>query len=143
MPVIMNKWYSVTELAKMQLPGFPGSIRGIDKLAKRQNWPSRPRQGRGGGLEYPISALPLPAQESLLRAESQEIIAQSSALVPVSVQHPVSNLNIAQQKAEGDARAALITGRGQEKMEAKREILALVEKVKKAGVESKMGTLAG
>ena len=129
----MNKWYSVTELAKLQLPGLPGSIRGIDKLAKRQNWPSRPRQGRGGGLEYPISALPLPAQESLLRTESREIIAQSSALVAQPVQHPVSNLNIAQQKAEGDARAALITGRGQEKMEAKREILALVESVKRSG----------
>ncbi len=53
----MRDWYSASKLAG--LPGLPGTERGIQLLAKREAWPSRPRAARGGGREYPLSSLPI------------------------------------------------------------------------------------
>ena len=52
----MKVYVVAAELAGM--PGMPGSIRGIQKKALRENWMSRPRKGRGGGKEYAVSSLP-------------------------------------------------------------------------------------
>jgi putative transposase len=60
-----QEWYTARELAGLALPGLPGSERGIQMLAKREGWPHRPRAGRGGGREYPLSALPKEAQTAL------------------------------------------------------------------------------
>jgi len=54
-------WKSAKEWAGLGLPGVPASDRGIQKKAKREAWPSRKRAGSGGGLEYPLSALPAAA----------------------------------------------------------------------------------
>lgn len=59
----MNEWATVAELAG--LPGMPATVSGVIRAAKREAWPSRPRSGRGGGREYPVSALPAPTQEAL------------------------------------------------------------------------------
>jgi hypothetical protein len=48
-------------------PGLTSSRRGLAAKAKREGWKSRKRQGRGGGLEYHISSLPLATQEHLSR----------------------------------------------------------------------------
>ena len=58
----MKEWFSASEMAK--LLGI--SKRGCINRANRENWQSRARQGRGGGLEYHISALPLETQRELL-----------------------------------------------------------------------------
>lgn len=44
--------YSAAELATLKLPGMPASARNMQELVRRENWPSRKRSGRGGGLEY-------------------------------------------------------------------------------------------
>ncbi|HAX75752.1 MAG TPA: hypothetical protein DCY88_07935 [Cyanobacteria bacterium UBA11372] len=59
-------WYSSVEL--VGLPGLPSSQRSIQRLAKREKWPSRLRQKRGGGWEYPLSCLPQETQAALLAA---------------------------------------------------------------------------
>lgn len=51
-------WKTAREWADLALPGLPKTERGLQLVAQRESWPSRPRQGRGGGLEYPLSALP-------------------------------------------------------------------------------------
>lgn len=62
-----DAWHTAAELAAMGLPGLPGTARNINATASRQEWPHRPRQGRGGGREYPVSALPERARAALAR----------------------------------------------------------------------------
>jgi len=128
--MIVKDWFSAQECA--DLLGM--SKAGFIKMAVRKEYKNRPRQGRGGGLEYHFSSLPLPAQEALLRAESREIMTQAPVPAAVSTALTVqpAATDIA-RKAEGDAKAALITGRAQVRMDAKREILALIETAKRAG----------
>jgi hypothetical protein len=50
----MTAFATAAELA--QLPGFPGSERRAREAARRMGLPSRPRVGRGGGLEWLVPA---------------------------------------------------------------------------------------
>jgi putative transposase len=58
--------YTAKELA--DLPGMPASLKGVLQKATRENWPSQPRAGRGGGREYPLASLPKETREHLLNA---------------------------------------------------------------------------
>ncbi|MGE4406082.1 DNA-binding protein [Pseudomonas sp.] len=60
-----SEWFTASDLAALKLPGMPGSDRGVQLKAERENWASRPRQGRGGGSEYHLSALPEPTRVAL------------------------------------------------------------------------------
>jgi putative transposase len=51
-----EQFYTAKQLAG--LPGIPGTEQAINRMAKRENWPHRNREGRGGGREYAESALP-------------------------------------------------------------------------------------
>lgn len=65
-------WFSAQELADMRLPGLPTSKRRVNILAETLGWRDfgpervRPRQARGGGMEYHVSVLPYEAQQALL-----------------------------------------------------------------------------
>ncbi|MGZ8171847.1 MULTISPECIES: transposase domain-containing protein [Methylobacter] len=49
-------YYGAKELAG--LAGMPGTVQRVNDKAKRDNWLHRTRTGKGGGKEYPLSALP-------------------------------------------------------------------------------------
>lgn len=49
-------FYTAKQLAG--LPGMPGTEQAVNRTAKRENWPYRQREGRGGGREYAESGLP-------------------------------------------------------------------------------------
>ncbi|MBI2313542.1 MAG: transposase [Betaproteobacteria bacterium] len=72
-----EKHYSAADLAG--LPGLPTTERAIQLRAKRESWPSRPRAGRGGGREYPLSALP-PATRAHLAAQLASEAAKAGRL---------------------------------------------------------------
>ncbi len=55
-------WITASEIVKRQLPGLPTSRRGVEYKAKAENWSFRSKQGKGGGKEYALSALPKEAQ---------------------------------------------------------------------------------
>ncbi len=59
----MKEWFTARELAG--LLGMPATVSGVIRLAKRENWQSRKRQGRGGGREYHIQSLPEAARAHL------------------------------------------------------------------------------
>lgn len=63
---INNLHYTARELAGK--PGMPGTKSAVIRMAKRENWQSRDRTGRGGGREYPLSTLPKQTQIALLMA---------------------------------------------------------------------------
>lgn len=65
-----REWFTAAELADLGLPHVPTSKGNVILMARREGWDApealgrtwRPRQGRGGGIEYHISALPAPTQ---------------------------------------------------------------------------------
>ncbi|WP_269220957.1 DNA-binding domain-containing protein [Brevundimonas vesicularis] len=68
-------WWTAQELAMQTLPGLPSTKRKINEMAAQQGWAgrvntagvrlARPRKGRGGGLEYHYTVLPVPAVAAL------------------------------------------------------------------------------
>ena len=66
-------WFTAAELEALALPGLPGTRRGIALAADVQGWTLpeaegrtwRRRAGRGGGIEYHLSALPLASRAKL------------------------------------------------------------------------------
>lgn len=71
----VQEWFTASELADLALPGLPIDKRSINRRAREENWQmrssavgdalSRPRIGRGGGIEFHISLLPGTAQIAL------------------------------------------------------------------------------
>ena len=66
-------WYSAAELALLKLPGLPGTERAIRTRAERHLWQNREREKSGGGREYPIAALPKPAQQAIANRTLQAL----------------------------------------------------------------------
>ncbi|TSD85990.1 DDE-type integrase/transposase/recombinase [Mycobacterium sp. KBS0706] len=98
-------WFTAKALAGMGLPGLSSDFSTIIRRAKRESWPARERQGRGGGREYPISALPTSARTALARRALQVPMAVPAPqpIAPVRAEH----LKIWQRTAM-DARAELV-----------------------------------
>ena len=70
----MKVWLTAQEIAELELPGLPGTKRGVNALAERDRWQdyralARERGGRegGGGIEYHIDLLPMPVRIAYLR----------------------------------------------------------------------------
>lgn len=59
-----KNYFTAQELAG--LPGMPSTVRAIQIRAQKCEWDHRPRQGRGGGREYAITALPAETRDYLL-----------------------------------------------------------------------------
>ena len=76
-PAAHKSWFSADELAALDLPGLSSVKRRVNVIAREQGWAtattatgkrlSRPRRGRGGGLEYHLSVLPAAARAELAR----------------------------------------------------------------------------
>ncbi|WP_308719223.1 transposase domain-containing protein [Komagataeibacter xylinus] len=67
-------WFSLTELAAMALPTLPATERNMRERCNAEGWMNpelkgqtwRERNGRGGGYEFTMYSLPLPAQAALV-----------------------------------------------------------------------------
>ena len=77
----MHDWYTSQELAG--LPGLPGTVPGIRKVATRLEWESRKRLGTKA-VEYPFSCLPAETQAALMARSIAEVEAPVEA-VPAKV----------------------------------------------------------
>lgn len=65
----VKHWYSALELAEMKLSGLPGTKRNVQERIAKENWPSRKREGKGGGFEYmPPKAVMKLINEKILSA---------------------------------------------------------------------------
>lgn len=66
-----HEWWTAEEIAAAGLPDLPGSKRGVNDLATRNDWRSTPafarrRAGKGGGWEYSWQLFPQRARRKLL-----------------------------------------------------------------------------
>ncbi|BBT80423.1 transposase [Aeromonas veronii] len=60
------EWFSINDV--LGLAGLPSSVMGVHKMAKREGWLSRRKEGvRGKALEFSVSSLPPTVQAALLR----------------------------------------------------------------------------
>jgi len=91
---------SGAELAAAKLAGIPATTRGVQLLAARHAWPSRPRIGHGGGREYAVAALPAAARAALA--------SRHDTAIDAPVQAPVAAPLNATQRATLEARAAVL-----------------------------------
>ena len=72
---MMREWWSAADLARLALPGLPGTAFGIRQVAAREDWCAadrrgetwRRRPGKGGGVEYHLTLLPLETRRYLAR----------------------------------------------------------------------------
>ncbi len=95
----MNEWFSARELAGMQ--GLPETVRAIQIKASKKDWQSRKRQGRGGGFEYHISALPEATQHHIRTERVNAIMAEKyPQSEPVIVPGEQARDELAEEQAE-------------------------------------------
>lgn len=103
----MKEWLTALEIAELKLENLPGTERSIRRIADKEHWESRPREGRGGGREYHIRNLPPAARTELARR-----IAQNTAVVPVCDRSPAELPDVTQLRATSrrvmEARAAIL-----------------------------------
>lgn len=81
---------SAAEIAASRLPGLSSAERAIKRTAEKQGWQSRPRQARGGGLEYALDSLPAEARAAYVgrHIEAVEIpaaMAREAAAEPEAI----------------------------------------------------------
>ena len=114
----MKKWMSAAEIAARSLPGIPTTKACVILKADRENWPRRPREGRGGGWEYPISSLPKSARSALLNRAVEHV----SAAVPATIE-ATNTLPALPAK-----NTVALTGWQQDVMEARAAVLGWIDR---------------
>lgn len=140
----MNEWFSTAELAGLE--GVPTSKFGVVKKARNENWQSRQRQGRGGGLEYHISSLPKETQKALAikhanetikaRSSDPEFIAGNAAAAKIELKEKITR-----EVTEAKTQKSLMKAEGlkpmaKTRMNAKVEIIKMWELFKASCNES-------
>ncbi|WP_029103233.1 Mu transposase C-terminal domain-containing protein [Moraxella caprae] len=76
----IKEFYSALELSNLGLGELPKTTKGIIARAKKENWLSRPRTGKGGGLEYAFDSLPKAVQDEI---RTKHLMAQVKGNAPV------------------------------------------------------------
>ncbi|PKL44351.1 MAG: hypothetical protein CVV41_06855 [Candidatus Riflebacteria bacterium HGW-Riflebacteria-1] len=140
----MNKWFSTAELAG--LDGLPTTKYGIVKKARNENWQSRERQGRGGGLEYHISSLPQETQRALAIKNTNDTIKAMSAepafkegkaeAAKLKIKEEISQKVTQAKRLDSLNKSEGLTGMSRDRMNAKLEIIKLWETFKKTCTET-------
>lgn len=107
----MKEWLSAREIAEERLPDLPTTKAGIVLFAQRESWNehplhARPRAGRGGGMEYHISLLPVVAQVAYRQRHLQDDAAGQPQPAPKPLAQP-GDLG-ARAALERDARLAIL-----------------------------------
>ena len=80
------KYLTAAQIAELKLPGMPTTKKGVLSMAKRDGWESRPRSGKGGGVEFPVSALPKAAQKAMVARSLRE----TKANLPAQMELPLA-----------------------------------------------------
>lgn len=113
----MTAWATAKQLAG--LPGFPGSERRAQEAAKRYGFPTRPRSGRGGGLEYSVEALPPAARIEW----AAKFAAANDDAAPIG-----SIATLTQSRATATRNASLVTGWRKDRQDAVARVLIVFQR---------------
>lgn len=103
----LQEFYNANELAELNLKCLPSSSRRIFEKAKRENWKSQKRQGRGGGLEYELISMPEAVQTEIRSRFAVAVVGSKPKVPAVRAEVDLANLTN-KQRAVADARMAII-----------------------------------
>lgn len=127
--------YGASQLAGV--PGMPDTPQGVKARAKRENWPSRRRAGRGGGEEWPASALPIETQRELRRRAAIAAANRVKSTTPgldgaacarrIAIAAEVDTKHAHRVQEAGLAKAAALAGHKRARMEARAQILSRLD----------------
>ncbi|WP_279325216.1 DNA-binding protein, partial [Avibacterium paragallinarum] len=67
----------------LRLSVLPTTKKAVIDKAKRENWQSRKRVGRGGGLEYALSSLPQDVQDAIRDKFATSVVVAKPKKLPV------------------------------------------------------------
>lgn len=113
----MTLYATAADLAT--LPGFPSSERRAREAAARMGLASRPRAGRGGGLEYAVDSLPLEARQ----AWAARVAAANDATAAAP-----SVATAAEARTSGTTSSAHVTGWRKERQDAIARVLVIFQR---------------
>lgn len=100
--------YSAKELLSFSLSAFPNSVQGIIYQAKKQQWNSQKKSGKGGGLEYALSSMPEHIQTEIRKKCGLAVIAQKPKLDLVAIRQELDLRTVTdKQIAIADARMGI------------------------------------
>ncbi len=77
---IDTAWLSAQEIADLHLSGLPTTKRGVHDRATAEEWPSKPRLGRGGGRVYSALHLPEAARNDLIARRKAAVFAETRSV---------------------------------------------------------------
>lgn len=140
----MDEWFSALNLTG--LDGMPKTVSAVIRKANRNQWLSRPRQGRGGGLEYHISSLPQETQRALAIKSTNDTIKAMSAepafkegkaeAAKLKIKEEISQKITQAKRLDSLNKSEGLTGMSRDRMNAKLEIIKLWETFKKTCTET-------
>ncbi len=108
----LKEYYTAKEIASMRLSGIPISHYNVTLKAKRENWPSRTRSGRGGGKEYAFDGLPAEIQAGITLKLKDNLSKKISKPTPEQRETAVAMRDVTKlrkkQRDTADARLALV-----------------------------------
>lgn len=111
----------------MELPGLPSKRSSISKRASRKNWESRPREGRGGGNEFHISALPEEARQAIVARHLSSLrdagLGQAAAARAKELTDQVTERHHATQRQRGLSEYMRMPEWAQRQADARMEII--------------------
>ena len=106
--ISLKTHYSVAELLKLKLSTLPQAHKNVLDKAKRENWESRKRVGKGGGVEYALCSLPQALQDEIRTKFAVSIVKAKPKSLPADLrQVELKNLTEKQREVAG-ARMALV-----------------------------------
>lgn len=118
-----ERWPIAVELAG--LPGMPGTARGVIKMAAREGWSSRRRDG-SKAREYDPAGLPKETSAELRRREAiaaaSRVAKTSSAIARIQIAEKVADEARWREVQRGMARYAGFTGKKKERADARADL---------------------
>lgn len=100
--------YSAQELVDLALKTLPTTKKAILTRAKKQNWQSRKRVGKGGGVEYALNSLPQEIQTEIRTKFAVAAVKKTPKSLPADLRQVELKTLTAEQRKVADARMALV-----------------------------------
>ncbi len=106
--ISLKTHYSVAELLKLKLSTLPQAHKNVLDKAKRENWESRKRVGKGGGMEYALCSLPQALQDEIRTKFAVSIVKAKPKSLPADLRQVELKTLTEKQREVAGARMALV-----------------------------------
>lgn len=136
--ISLKTHYSVAELLKLKLSTLPQAHKNVLDKAKRENWESRKRVGKGGGVEYALCSLPQTLQDEIRTKFAVSIVKAKPKSLPADLRQVELKTLTEKQREVAGARMALVAQVAQLEQAQPRykAIKFFCEQIKHGGISS-------